>query len=125
MTHARKGLKRWSGVAALCLGLLGSTAQAHGPYRGHWGYDPWLSSFIVGAAVGGSAVYWSRAYAPMPPQTVIMMPQPVVVMQPTTYTTISAPMPLAEAYYCREANQYYPVVQTCPSTWIWVRTGTH
>ena len=76
--------------------------------------------------MGGTAVYLSRPYPPIATSTVVISQPPVVVMnapQPyTTYTTISAPTPVVEAYYCREAAQYYPTVQTCPSTWVLVRT---
>ena len=116
-------------------GLWSAAAHAHGPYgpywggyRGHWGYDPWFNSFMVGAAVGGTAVYLSRPYPPVAaPAVVISQPPVVVVNSPappvySSYTVVSQPMPLVEAYYCREAAQYYPTVQTCPSTWVLVRT---
>ena len=123
----------------LLCGLWSATAQAHGPYgpywggyRGHWGYDPWFSSFVVGAAVGGTAVYLSRPYPPAPPPAVVITQPPVVVVSSPaplvsapvygSYTVVSSPVPLVEAYYCREAAQYYPTVQTCPSTWVLVRT---
>ena len=126
-------------AAALVLTTLASTAQAHGPYRGHVYYgggwrDPWLAPLVVGATVG-TAVYLSRSY----PTPVVVTPPPVVYVNPpiynavtyspydpyasyTTTTTVSAPVPVAEAYYCREAGQYYPAVQTCASPWMLVRT---
>lgn len=125
-TNAR--IQRAAVALLIALSGLGSAAHAHGPYRGHWGYDPWFSSFMVGAAVGGTAVYLSRPYPVMPTSTVFVSPPPVVVMSPPvqpyygSYTVVSPPVPLAEAYYCREAAQYYPTVQTCPSTWVLVRT---
>lgn len=121
-------------LAMLACGLWSAAANAHGPYgpygpyRGHWGYDPWFSSFVVGAAVGGTAVYLSRPYPPAPvPAVVISQPPVVVVNSPVSpvygsYTVVSPPVPVVEAYYCREAAQYYPAVQTCPSTWVLVRT---
>lgn len=121
----RNGLSLW--IASMSI-FASMSAQAHGPYRGHWGYDPWFSSFVVGAAVGGTAVYLSRPYPPAPPPTVVIAQPPMVVvntpMAPVygSYTVISPPMPVVEAYYCREAAQYYPTVQTCPSTWVLVRT---
>lgn len=116
-------------AAAVCVGfgLGANVAQAHGPYRGHWGYDPWFNSFVMGAAIGGTAVYLSRPYPPIPTSTVVITQPPVVLVNPVpvygSYTTISAPVPLTEAYYCREAAQYYPAVQTCLSTWVLVRTN--
>ena len=114
-----------------CLMASSVATHAHGPYRGHWGwgYDPWFSSFVMGAAIGGTAVYLSRPYPPVPAPTVFVTSPPVVVMNAPpvyttygSYTTISQPVPVVEAYYCREAAQYYPAVQTCPSTWMLVRT---
>ena len=127
----RRKLSPLAWLALLVCGLGSTVAQAHGPYggpyRGHWGYDPWFSSFVVGAAVGGTAVYLSRPYPPAPPPTVVISQPPVVVVstpQPMygSYTVVSQPVPVVEAYYCREAAQYYPAVQTCPSTWVLVRT---
>jgi hypothetical protein len=112
-----------------------------GLYRGHVYYgggwrDPWLAPLVVGATVG-TAVYLSRSY---PAPVVVSQPSVVYVNPPvypsttsavyTSYdpyagfatTTVSAPVPVAEAYYCREAGQYYPAVQTCPSPWMLVRT---
>ena len=114
-------------LALLVSALWSAAAQAHGPYRGHWGYDPWFSSFVMGAAVGGTAVYLSRPYPPMPASTVVISQPPMVVVNApapvySSYTVVSPPVPVVEAYYCREAAQYYPTVQTCPSTWILVRT---
>lgn len=122
--------RTFNGLVLASAGLGAVAAHAHGPYRGHWGYDPWFNSFVMGAAIGGSAVYLSRPYPVYPsPAVVISQPPVVVVNSPpvygsysTTYTTISPPIPVSEAYYCREAAQYYPVVQTCPSTWVLVRT---
>ena len=119
--------------ALLGLGVWSAAAQAHGPYgpygyRGHWGYDPWFNSFVMGAAIGGTAVYLSRPYPPVPPPAVVISQPPVVVVNsPATpvysnYNVVSQPVPVAEAYYCREAAQYYPTVQTCPSTWVLIRT---
>ena len=82
----------------------------------------------MGAAVAGTAVYLSRPYPPVPPSTVVIAQPPMVVVNAPaapvygSYTTVSPPMPVVEAYYCREAAQYYPAVQTCPSTWVLVRT---
>jgi hypothetical protein len=129
----RQSLRLW---VVLALGVWSAAAQAHGPYgpygpygyRGHWGYDPWFNSFVMGAAIGGTAVYLSRPYPPVPPPAVVISQTPVVVVNaPATpvygsYTVVSPPVPVAEAYYCREAAQYYPTVQTCPSTWVLVRT---
>jgi len=143
-THAGVNMRQI--FHALVLGgvaLWSVSVQAHGPYRGHWGYDPWFNSFVMGAAIGTTAVYLSRPYPPVAPATVVVTSPPVVVMNAPpayastyttysnsyttyggygSYTTISAPMPVVEAYYCPEAAQYYPAVQTCPSTWILVRT---
>lgn len=95
------------------------------PWGGGWRYDPWVAPLIVGATVG-TAVYLSRPYAPMTSTVVVTQPPAVVVNTlPSSYgyatTTIGAPVPVAEAYYCRESAQYYPAVQTCPSTWMLVR----
>lgn len=92
-------------------------SHAHGPrgyygYRhGGWGPDPWLAPLIVGGAVVGSSIYWSRPYPPVPPSTVIITSPPAVVVN-------TAPVPTTEAYYCRDSGQYFPMVQTCPTPWL-------
>ena len=117
---------RWVLLGALAMA---GSALAHGPHRGYWRHDPWIAPLVVGTAVG-TAVYWSRSYPPAPPPAVIVTSPPVMIINTPspvgaiTYntTTLSPPVPLAEAYYCREAEQYYPVVQTCPSPWMLIRT---
>ena len=124
----------WLQRACVLAGALaiGGAALAHGPHRGHWRYDPWVAPLVVGTAVG-TAVYLSRPYPPAPPPAVVVTAPPLVIVNtpaPAAYagtpiyttTTVSPPVPLVEAYYCREAAQYYPVVQTCPSPWMLIRT---
>ena len=120
--------RAWVLTSALAIG---GAALAHGPHRGYWRYDPWVAPLVVGTAIG-KAVDLSRPYPPAPPPTVVVTPPPLVIVHTpatvahagyTAYTTatVSPPVPLVEAYYCREATQYYPVVQTCPSPWMLIR----
>lgn len=125
----RSRFSRLQRLVVLCGALaVGGAAMAHGPHRGYWRYDPWVAPLVIGTAVG-TAVYLSRPYPPAPPPTVVVTSPPMVIVNTPspayatyTTTTVSPPVPLVEAYYCREAAQYYPVVQTCPSPWMLIRT---
>lgn len=108
---------------ALMLMLVATLAQAHGPrgYRHGWGPDPWLGPVVVGSAMVGTSIYLSRSYPVVPASTVVITNPPVVVVNPasvTTWSGVQAAAPAAEAYYCRESAQYFPVVQTCISPWL-------
>lgn len=118
-------------VGVLLIACL-SAAQAHGPrgygyigYRHGWGPDPWLAPLVVGTAVVGTSIYFSR---PVQPSTVIITSPPAVVVNgvpqpPGNWVTAApAPAPVVEAYYCRESGQYFPMAQTCPSPWLVVNT---
>ena len=119
------------GLGVLLIACL-PAAHAHGPrgygyigYRHSWGPDPWLAPLVVGTAVVGTSIYLSR---PVQPSTVIITSPPVVVMnngaQPSGnwVTAAPAPAPVAEAYYCRESGQYFPMAQTCPTPWLVVNS---
>ena len=103
-----------------------SMAQAHGPrvgYRHGWGPDPWLGTALVGSAMVGTSIYFSRSYPVAPVSTVVITNPPVVVVNPATpvvpaWSGVQATAPANEAYYCRESAQYFPVVQTCVSPWL-------
>jgi hypothetical protein len=120
MTSHRRNL------LGLLLMLTVSLAQAHGPrggYRHGWGYDPWFGPMVVGTAMVGTSIYFSRSYPVTPPSTVIITSPPVVVSAPQpvpvwTGVQAAAPVPAVEAYYCRETAQYFPTVQTCVSPWL-------
>lgn len=113
-------------LIGLLLTLTVSMAQAHGPrggYRHGWGPDPWLGPVLVGTAMVGTSIYLSRAYPVAPASTVVITNPPVVVVNPATpvvpaWSGVQAAAPVAEAYYCRESAQYFPVVQTCVSPWL-------
>ena len=125
-----------SQLRTLSLGLLLvaclPASYAHGPrgygyigYRHGWGPDPWLAPLVVGTAVVGTSIYLSR---PVQPSTVIITSPPAVVVngvpqpQATWVTTAPAPAPVAEAYFCRDTGQYFPMAQTCPTPWLVVNT---
>ena len=74
-----------------------------------------IAPLVFGAAVG-STLYFSRPYSPMPSSTVVITSPPAVVVQappPTAWVQGAA-----EAYYCRDSAQYFPVVQTCVTPWL-------
>ena len=111
----------------LLLAMAAGAVMAHGPhggYRGHGGgyyrgggEDFWGPA-VVGTAILGTSLYLSR---PVQPSTVIMTSPPVVVTnnpQPTQWVNGQSVQQPVEAYYCREAGQYFPVVQTCPTPWM-------
>jgi len=124
-----------SKLRTLSLGLLliacMSAANAHGPrgygygYRHGWGPDPWLAPLVVGTAVVGTSIYLSR---PVQPSTVIITSPPAVVVNGVPLpannwvTAAPGPAPVAEAYFCRDSGQYFPMVQTCPTPWLVVNT---
>lgn len=109
-------------VLALSLFLGASVAFAHGPHGGfRGGYyrgDYFWGPAVVGTAIVGTSIYLSR---PVQPTTVIITPPPaVIVNNPQTATWVNGQQVQgpAEAYYCRESGQYFPVVQTCPTPWL-------
>lgn len=126
MIHS-KTLPRWAFCLLFALGIC--SAQAHGP-RGYvgvhygWGgyYDPWLAPAIVGTAIVGTTIYMSRPYGVVQPSTVyINTPPPAVIVSnpaPAVQWVAAPNAPVAEAYYCRETGQYFPVAQTCASPWL-------
>ena len=112
---------------SLLLAATSGAAMAHGPhggYRGHtsvyyggYGNNFWGPA-LVGGAIVGTSIYLSR---PVQPSTVIITSPPVVVMnnpQPTQWVNGQPVQQPVEAYYCRDAGQYFPVVQTCPTPWM-------
>jgi hypothetical protein len=114
---------------SLLLAVTAGAALAHGPhpgYRGHGGFyygggsNYFWGPALVGGAMVGTSIYLSR---PVQPSTVIITSPPVVVMnnpQPTQWVNSQSVQAPVEAYYCREAGQYFPVVQTCPTPWMLV-----
>ena len=114
-----------SKLRALVLGTLlavsASAALAHGPYGGYRG-DYFWGPALVGTAMVGTSIYLSR---PVQPSTVIVTSPPVVIVnspQPTTWVNGQQVPASVEAYYCREAGQYFPTVQTCPTPWLVVNS---
>ena len=114
-----------SKLRALVLGTLlavsASAALAHGPYGGYRG-DYFWGPALVGTAMVGTSIYLSR---PVQPSTVIVTSPPVVIVnspQPTTWVNGQQVPASVEAYYCREAGQYFPIVQTCPTPWLVVNS---
>jgi hypothetical protein len=112
----------------LALGVLlaatAGAAMAHGPhggYRGGYyrgGGDYFWGPALVGGAIVGTSIYLSR---PVQPSTVIITSPPAVIMnnpQPTQWVNGQPVQQPVEAYYCRDAGQYFPVVQTCPTPWM-------
>lgn len=128
-------MRRAFQLRTLSLGLLLiaclPAANAHGPrgygygYRHGWGPDPWLAPLVVGTAVVGTSIYLSR---PVQPSTVIITSPPAVVVNgvpppPNNWVTAApGPAPVAEAYFCRDSGQYFPMAQTCPTPWLVVNT---
>jgi hypothetical protein len=109
--------------SGLLLAVNACTALAHGPHGGYrGGYyrgDYFWGPALVGTAVVGTSIYLSR---PVQPSTVIITSPPTVIVNtppPTTWTTSQPVQAPAEAYYCRDTGQYFPLVQTCPTPW-WV-----
>jgi hypothetical protein len=107
---------------SVLLAVTGSVALAHGPYGGYrGGYyrgDYFWGPALVGGAVVGTSIYLSR---PVQPSTVIITSPPAVIMnnpQPTQWVNGQPVQQPVEAYYCRDAGQYFPVVQTCPTPWM-------
>ena len=87
--------------AAIGGSLVSATADAHWRHRGRVG-------IFIGAPVVAYSYYaWPRYYYPPP-----VYSAPPVYVEPT-------PSPQASNYwyFCREANAYYPYVQSCPSPW--------
>jgi hypothetical protein len=122
--HIQFASRRWA--LGLLMLLSATMAQAYGPRGGHgyrhggWGYDPWIAPLMFGAVVG-STMYFSRPYPAVPGSTVIITNPPAVIMQnppPASWVQGGTVPPSAEAYYCRETAQYFPVVQTCVSPWL-------
>jgi hypothetical protein len=112
---------------SLLLAVTAGAVMAHGPhggYRGHtsvyyggYGNNFWGPA-LVGSAIVGTSIYLSR---PVQPSTVIITSPPTVVVtnpQPTQWVNGQPVQQPVEAYYCRDAGQYFPVVQTCPTPWM-------
>ena len=113
-------------VLGLLLAVSASAALAHGPHGGYrGGYyrgDYFWGPALVGTAMIGTSIYLSR---PVQPSTVIITSPPAVIVnnpQPTTWVNGQQVQASAEAYYCRDSGQYFPVVQTCPTPWLVVNT---
>lgn len=109
-------------VLGLLLAVSAATTWAHGPHGGYrGGYyrgDYFWGPALVGTAMVGTSIYLSRS---VQPSTVIITSPPAVIVnspQPTTWVNSQQVQTNAEAYYCRDAGQYFPMVQTCPTPWL-------
>ena len=75
-------------------------------------------ALLLGAVVGIAAIAAATA-EPAPRPVIVQAPPPApAVISPPPMVAAPAVPPPAAWYYCREANAYFPQVQSCPSPWV-------